>query len=350
MQYRYQGTPASRAATRAAFAAYFTTLCDTHGGLRAVAVALDVSEAAARGWLAGRYLPSLDHLVRLAAVFALDVDTVLELAGKPPLAHLRAGHADVPAVTLCSMLRSYRRVEGIENRELAARLSLSAFETARYCAGSAVPASLTVYVRIARLLATTPVALMDAAGIPADDLCRRQHAERCTGLAGTVRTALEAAGFDSWTPLELRRAAKATGIPVTRLTSLVLGTTTGELLDCQRLAALGTVGLDELLTHAGWAPAEAATFAAATVTARHERTAARAARASYVTLGELLKAYRIAGGLTQAEVATTARVGRTTVTRLESGEKTPDPRVIARIAASVAAPLPRVLAAAGWVA
>jgi transcriptional regulator with XRE-family HTH domain len=348
MLYRHTGTPESRAAQRARFSAFFTTH-RTRRGLSEtdVSAALGVSLSAVRTWTQGGYIPNLERLAALAELLELDLDAVLEAAGKPPLGRQRSRYGIDPGATLAGMLRQYRNQEGLANRELADRLEVSVYEAARFAAGSAVPSKLSTYVRMAAVLKTTVLELLDAADLDGDARARRQYVSHCTGLAGLVRRGLTDAGFELWSEIGRRRAAKTLGLPVVRLDGIVTGRiTAAELVDCQRLARLGTLDLVELLEASGWTADEARTFADATKAAKANRRPR--GRASYETVGELLRAYRLTAGLTQRDVAATVRIDKTSLTRYEADEQGCEPRQLARLAAVVGAPLDRLLLAAGW--
>ncbi|MDG2286272.1 MAG: helix-turn-helix transcriptional regulator [Alphaproteobacteria bacterium] len=95
---------------------------------------------------------------------------------------------------LAERLKSRARELGLSNAEVARRAGLSETRYAHYCRGRSEP-DLGTFTRIARVLDTTPHALMglDADGRPAEDVLHPAgHPRR--GLSDRLKVAAESLG------------------------------------------------------------------------------------------------------------------------------------------------------------
>lgn len=345
---------ADRAERRAAFAAFIAPYIAARGGPAKVAELLQLrTESSVNKWLEAKAIPRTERLLEIAKLFDIDPHVLLDVAGKPPIVELRhaiaSGHDD----TLPGMLKEFQDRTGMDNTAASEHFGTDRFTYARFACGSARPTTMDRVDKLARGLGVTITEIFDAAAIGPHDELRKEYAQGSTGAAGMIRETLEAAGIRSWSPEAARQGGKLLAIPVARMKRYLSGDSDPDLLDCQRIARAGVHTLSELLAASGFGPEEALRLAAAVddVNAARDERPWALHRDDYLSVGELLRAYRITANLSQQELAGTVGYRHhSAVTRIETGESKPSLGALMKLADAVGAPLGRVLYTAGMIA
>lgn len=343
---------AARSAQRQRFAEFITPHIDAHGGPAEVAAMLGMKlPDSVAAWVAAEKTPGTPRLLAMAAAFGINPHVLLDVAGKPPIVELRHAMADDHAASLPGLLAGFRARTGFTAQQAADHFGLHLTRYAKLSSGSLRPDSVYTADLVARGLGLTVPDVLDAAAVGANSPLRAEYEAGTTGAAGMIRATVEAAGIRSWAPQGLRQGAKLLAIPVTRMRDYLAGRRTPDLLDCQRIANAGVHTLVELLEASGYEPVDAARLAEAVAEARNAGLSRKQTRRrdSYVSVGELVKAYRITAGLSQDDVASRIGFQRTAVTKVELGETAGSLELQLELCEALGVPLPRMLVSAGLV-
>ena len=335
-------THARRAQNIAGFATFMAETVKALGGIDVVAAQCNTGTRQVWAWTHGESIPYVRTLLAFADQFGLDRATVLEAAGKPPLVALRAAMAVDDSTTLPSMLCAWRDAHHPDTAAAAAAMGISRFEFSRYANGSTELRGIRPARQIATALGISVEAVLAAASSEGTTLEQR-CAARSTGLPGLLRDAFARIGLELVDPSDVAEAAGLAKIHGAALRCLLTGTRTLDFLTAQKVAKHTGTDLAALLVGAGTDPNLAAALAGAVGHLTHRR--------KEPTLGALLRAYRLSAELTQSAVATA--IGTThnsTVTFYEKDRSVPSVDTLVVLAATLHAPLERLLQAARQVA
>jgi transcriptional regulator with XRE-family HTH domain len=317
------------------FAAYLKPIIDDMGGVAAFAARIGSDATSVRNWNNGKAIPRLTTLVKMSELLGLNLDELLEAAGKPPIEELRRHTARDASDSLPLMLSAWRTSTHSGDTLAASKeIGFDRWMLSRYISGSRVPHSVEHVYAMARVLKVTPADILLMTGITeADEIWAK-----VTGLAKAVRDGLESVGVDHFDKPKVEAAARELGMTPAKLWSYVEGVATPGIADCIKIAEFAPVSVRVILKAVGVSPSDALALAKA---ARNQQR-----RWKDHDLGDLLRSYRIAAELRQPEVAKALRCARTSVVRFESGQTIFPINKLVAFAKLTNAPLERLLTAA----
>jgi transcriptional regulator with XRE-family HTH domain len=341
------------AAQRATFARHLEPLVASAGGPAAVAKRLGVAPATVAAWTDGTAIPYLRNLVRLADTMRWDLAGLLAAAGRPPVPELRDATARDRRGTLPALLTAWQRKRGVDTTAAGEHFGVSRHQFSRWVAGSDRPITLQRIRTLADGLDVDMGTVLEACAYTADDPLVAEHRAGTAGAAGLIRRLVERAGYNSYSPAEVRLVARKWGLEAPRLAAYLVGDGDVSLPDAQRIASGAPLDLEIVLRAAGYGPDVALAIHQARRAARAaaEQVPAGQPLGHHLTAGEVLAHHRQANGLSQQEAV--ERVGRLShahLSRMESGAVA-YPRVhsLSQMAKATGAPLSEVLTAAGLV-
>ena len=326
------------------FSKYITTVIERLGGVNAVATSWGVAPRRIEGWMHCKQVPYLRVLLDFAEHFELDVNELLEAAGKPPIETMMNAVKANPALSLPSVLCQWRD-------ECFSGDTQAAADAAGICRGSfsklangSIPLSgIETTRRVARALEMSIENVLELAG-EFDTPLALKFKEATTGLPGALRSAMADAGFDPFEVASRPAAAKHFGIKLDRFTNFLNGVSVPSLVERQEIAKASRIPLISLLVGIDTAVSEAEEIIEAI-----NKGKTRLRRGE--TINVVIKQMRTKAGITQHAVAEACGFDRRSViAHWETHKWRPSPTSLVRFARVTGGSLPKLLTAAGYLA
>jgi transcriptional regulator with XRE-family HTH domain/plasmid maintenance system antidote protein VapI len=331
---------AEKAAARATFAAVIERLVGRAGTIEAFAARTGVTKSQVNAWLAGKSVPYLRTIVKIAQVWDLDLAVLMTAVGRPPAQQTRDLIAVDPAGSLPMRLAAWRDTSGYTTKAAADIIGITRWELSALISGARQPRSATKIQMIAWALKLSPLTVIDAA-YGHDDTS--EHVTTLRSRFGPVPQILQAGMYDAglihFDDEDTALAAKAMNMTAGRLRDLLNGTENVTLQDALKLNHRFGIVIADLLTAAGTDP---------DLAARWEIAATEPVKRGPVeSVGLLVRSYRTVHNRPLAAVAAEAGYSHhASLLRIENGDGSASPEMLTRIADVLGIPLHRMFAAA----